>query len=364
MSQKQLVTQGEVKNTISGLDALANNLNDHVNASMSKSHGWTGMDQEYFDSGGCWHTDTPGRVLRIVVGDQIYYAPAQLSGGLDGYPDPVLPPYTGIISPQQADPTLDLTVGSPAIASLVTEFAGELNVVAGASDTTLLSHAGTEPERVHGALSGMLRYTRDNAGARHIVGRRVVNLTIAGVKWSIVCDYEPLGPTQPTRFVNTCPQIIAKIGESNLSDQGNCYWKDEAGDGDSMNDYVAELEVVGTPPIQYKWQYCTNATTPIWTDVVSGGTYSVNNGFSFTVLADAAHAGDEWIVGLPSGATTVNPPASTKLRIAISHGGSNANGTNFGYGIRMVADNSAIPDGSIIYSDMLSMAMIDHTGCC
>jgi len=365
MSQKPIVTQGELKNTISGLDALANNLNDHVNSSMSKSHGWTGMDHQFFDSGGCCHTNTPGRVLRIAMGNQIYYAPAQLSGGIDGHSDPVLPPYTGIISPQNSDPALDLTVGSPTVASLATEFAGSLNIIAGASDTTLLTHAGIAPESVHSGLAGITRYTRDSAA--HIVGRRGVIIVIGGSPYLIVCDHVATGPTQPTRFTNTCPQILPTSiisHGSSLTYQQTCYWKDETND-DPMCDFVVEMLVQGTPPILWKYQYCTNAANPTWTNLGGSGIYGVNNGFQIEVLQDGAHAGDDWIIGdNPSGTTSASPPAVTPIRLGIRHHQSNKNGTNFAYGIRVIADNSAVDDGAVIASDMLSMAMVDHTGCC
>jgi hypothetical protein len=367
MSQKFLVTQGELKNTITGLGALADNLNDHVNASMSKSHGWTGMQALYQDSGGCYHSGPVGpitnqRVLRIAVGPNIYYAPAQLSGGIDGYPDPVLPPYTGIISPQQADPSMDLSVGYPVQSALVTTFAAPLNIIAGAADTTLLTHAGSPPETAHGGLSSSVLYKRDTAA--HIVGRRSVNLLINGARWMIVCDQTQGGPTQGPRFANACPQIIAYYGESSFTYQGNCTWKDEAPDGKGQQTYCAELICYGTPPIAYKWEYTTNATNPTWTTLVNGSHYNANNGFDFTVLYSGHTAGAAWITPPSVGTISTPPPASTSLRIAIQNYGSSRNGTNFAYGIRCTLDNSSIQDGAVVHSDMLIMAMIDHTGCC
>lgn len=367
MSQKFLVTQGELKNTITGLGALADNLNDHTNASMSKSHGWTGMQALYQDSGGCYHSGPAGpitnqRVLRIAVGPNIYYAPAQLSGGIDGYPDPVLPPYTGIISPQQADPSMDLSVGYPVQSALVTTFAAPLNIIAGAADTTLLTHAGSPPETAHGGLSSSILYKRDTAA--HVVGRRSVNLLINGARWMIVCDQVLGGPTQPPRFQNPCPQVIANYGESSFTYQGNCSWYDDAGPEDSQQTYCLELIVFGTPPILYNWQYTTNATTPTWTNLVTGGYYAANNGFHFTVLASGHTGGAAWITPPPSGTISTPPPGSTSLRIAIQNHGSSRNGTNFAYGIRCRLDNSAVQDGSIVSSDMLIMAMRDRTDCC
>ena len=57
MSFKNLVTQGELQETIVGLDALVSNLDEHVNQSLSKAHGWSIIDSVYLDAGGIYHTD-------------------------------------------------------------------------------------------------------------------------------------------------------------------------------------------------------------------------------------------------------------------------------------------------------------------
>ena len=364
MGSKNLVTQGELKNTIEGLGALADNLNEHINQSMSKAHGWSAIQAIYADSGGCYHSGVAGPLslqqeVRFAIGEDIFFAPAQAAGGIDGEPDVVLPPYTGLISPQNADPALDLTVGSPVDSALVTTFADALNVIAGSAGATLLTHAGSPAETAHGGLSSKTWYQRDNAG--HLVGRRAINLRINGVSWMVICDFDSRGPTQIPRFTNTCPQVIdyATRGGS-FSNSSGCSWSDYAPSGQDQCSYVIELEAFGTPPMTYKWQYCTDATTPTWVDLAIGGHYTVNANFSFNVLASGA----PWIVPDPSGTLYAQPPLGSLLRVAIWDNGSSNNSTNFAYGLRCILDNSSTPDGAIVSSDMFSMAMTDVTSGC
>lgn len=57
MSQKNLVTQGEIGNLLSSFGALADNLNQHVNDPLSAAHGWTLRFGSYLDAGGNYHSD-------------------------------------------------------------------------------------------------------------------------------------------------------------------------------------------------------------------------------------------------------------------------------------------------------------------
>jgi hypothetical protein len=362
---KHLVTQGELRNTVIGLGALADNLNEHTNSSLSKSHGWTGMKQLYQNSAGCIHSGPASapaqqRIVRVVVGEQIYYAPAQLSAGIDGEPDVVLTSDTGVISPQQADPALDLTVGSPVASCLVTSFASQLNVVAGSADTALLTHAGSPPETAHGGLSAEPHIQIDSAG--HVVGRYGVNLIVNGRRWRIVCDRDRRGPPQAARFANPIPQIIdyyTSGGSFTSVSAGR--WFDYAPSGAGQATYVAELVVQGTPPLLYQWEYSANLTD--WYPVITGGFYQVNGGFSFSVLPSSHIAGANWITLSPSGTITAEATSTTVLRVAAADGGSSDQTRDPAYALRLTVDNSAI-GGAVVHSEPLILAMKDETGGC
>jgi hypothetical protein len=205
MAEKNLVTQGEVANVIQQLGVLADNLNDHVNASLSKAHGLSGLASTYQSSSGNYESGPAGavmgqQVLRITVENEVYYAPAQFSGGLSAATPPVLQPdislspYTGIVSPQQADPALDLTVGSPTPDALVTGFADTVNADAYSANAALLAHAGSPAENAHGGLTAQPYVTLDDQ--QGAVGRSSVILTVAGQQWRIVCDVNIGGPAQ------------------------------------------------------------------------------------------------------------------------------------------------------------------------
>jgi hypothetical protein len=132
------------------------------------------------------------RVLRLTIAGNVFYIPAQASGGMDGTLDPVIPPFNGIISLQSADPATDLTTGSPTSAELVTTFAAALNAVAGAASDALLQHAGIPAENVHGGLSWQQDSIVTTGG--YVVGRRSINLAINGVQYKLVADTNLTGP--------------------------------------------------------------------------------------------------------------------------------------------------------------------------
>jgi hypothetical protein len=137
-------------------------------------------------------TGLTARVLRLTIGGNVFYVPCQGSGGVDGTADPTIPTFTGIISPQSADPASDLTVGSPTPSKLITTFAEQLIAIANAASDTLLQHAGSQPEDAHGGLSWQNDSVVNTAG--NLVGRRTINILINGVQYKIVGDFALNGP--------------------------------------------------------------------------------------------------------------------------------------------------------------------------
>jgi hypothetical protein len=57
MSLSNLVTQGELNDLIDSLNALADNLQEHVSDSLSLAHSWNVLKSVYLDTGGNYHTD-------------------------------------------------------------------------------------------------------------------------------------------------------------------------------------------------------------------------------------------------------------------------------------------------------------------
>jgi hypothetical protein len=132
------------------------------------------------------------RVVRLDIDGNVFYTPAQASGGLDGETDPAIPSFTGIVSPQSADPADDLTVGSPASAELVTAFGLTLDPISQAAIDALLQHAGASAQGTHGGLTWQVENVFTTAA--YLVGRRTINVLIGGVPYKIVADTNPNGP--------------------------------------------------------------------------------------------------------------------------------------------------------------------------
>jgi hypothetical protein len=163
-----------------------------IDFEVTTNHEDTGFRCEISGTASTTGSGLEAHVLRINIGGNVFYVPTQASGGLDGEPDPVIPVFTGIISPQSADPASDLTVGSPTPAKLITTFAEALNVISDAASTALSGHAGDSAENVHGGLSWQQDaiYTT----TAYLVGRRSINIILDGVPYKIVADTNVNGP--------------------------------------------------------------------------------------------------------------------------------------------------------------------------
>jgi len=137
-------------------------------------------------------TGLPSRVIRLDIDGNVFYVPAQASGGLDGTSDSPIPSFTGIVSPQSADPADDLTTGSPTSAELVTTFAAQLDPISQSAIDALLQHAGAAAQGVHGGLT----WQPDSifSSAAYLVGRRSINILVNGVAYKIVADTNINGP--------------------------------------------------------------------------------------------------------------------------------------------------------------------------
>lgn len=201
---KNLVTQSEIKKLIDGLGSIADNLNLHVNHSLSKAHGMTGLDSIYYDSGGDVHAT---RVVRLVIGNQVYYAPAALL--VSGDPGPSAT-NSGLILSSSADPATDVSVGTPTEATLVTSFGDSLNAAAQFANDLLRSHAGSNHDAVHGTMSVLAQPVLDSAN--HTVGRYTATFKYNGQLYRIPVDTDPNGPPQPPRLSG--PTDVVDVGHA------------------------------------------------------------------------------------------------------------------------------------------------------
>ncbi len=82
MSNKNLVTQGELGSLVDSLTALAENLNEHVNQSLSYAHGWSVVGSTYRDAGGNYDTDYGGTGGGIVSIPGLYNTGVNSDGSL------------------------------------------------------------------------------------------------------------------------------------------------------------------------------------------------------------------------------------------------------------------------------------------
>ncbi len=138
-------------------------------------------------------TGRPGRILRITIGSEEFFVPAQLSGGIDGKPDAVIPTTSGAASTATADPASNILVGSPTECALVTTFAADVTSITEVTNAQLFEHAGDIPENVHSGLSWQADTVTTSAG--YIVGHRTINIVLNGVAYKIVGGIVPTGPT-------------------------------------------------------------------------------------------------------------------------------------------------------------------------
>ena len=369
MSNANLVTQGEVKNITDSLGALSDNLNDHINASMSKSHGWTGITQTYQDSGGSYHSGVEGpptvqHEVRLTVGDKVFYAPAQMNGGLKidnqlaTYDDLVLPIFTGSVSPQQADPALDITIGSPSPSALTTSFAIAQGAVASKANSMLSDHAGSPAESTHSGLSSRDLIVHDSAG--HVVGRKGVNLTFKHARWlnipnwTIVCDSDDGGPPQIPHLTSLCPSVtvVSGSGGNTSISPESCLVSNDWSDYAPLLRCAIGLEVSGTPPILFEWQWSYDGYTWSSVDSLNGGSLAQGSfTFNFTL------AGNEGGFALTGGSGTLYavPPIKSSIYIAGSADCSNDGSAKPLCFVRCKFDNTSVIGGAVTYSNGLQI---------
>jgi len=216
--------------------------------------------------------------MRIVIGSQVFFVPCQLSGGMDGHPDAIIPVNTGIVSPQSADPALDLTVGSPTVTALTTAFTDLLNAISAHSSALLFAHAGTPPESVHGGLTAQSETTYDSVA--HLVAHFTINILVNGIAYKLIANKKPTGITQqPTLIGTPIPYVIVSQTHDGDFFQVNSYtWKDQNPNGwHGAADYVIQIAVQGTAPMSYHWQFSTDLTH--WTNITDETTYAGMPGF-------------------------------------------------------------------------------------
>ena len=151
MAEKNLVTQDELKATITSLNALADNLNEHVNQSLSKAHGWSILDTAYLDSGGIYQTDFGQSGFTNIPG--IYNTGVNADGTLAS-PGSVDQHWTLILSPDPSFPGPSAFIASPKKSAWSSN--GPISQwLSPAADSTKNRKAGSYKYRISFNLSGL-----------------------------------------------------------------------------------------------------------------------------------------------------------------------------------------------------------------
>jgi hypothetical protein len=172
-----------------GFHTGSNTLDFYVNNTSTSP---TGLIVQVTGSAGKLGDNLISRVLRLSVGSQVLYVPCQASGGLDGTSDVTIQVFTGIVSPQSADPATDITVGSSTPAQLVTTFAAALTAICQAALDTLNAHAGSSAEDAHGGLTAQADNILTSGG--FLAGRNSINIKVNGVLYKMMADTHINGP--------------------------------------------------------------------------------------------------------------------------------------------------------------------------
>lgn len=256
MSQKALLTQGEIAAFKDATQQLASNLNTHINHSLSKAHGiqlitgYTDSDGNNLTTYQNSHGDVVGTYfVRFAINGVLYYAPgistvlagqAASTGSLDTNPD------------------ITTVLGNPGAASLVTEYASiEIQQTVNVN-SLLLEHSRTNHDLVHsygGVMSVVPKTTIDSAG--YTVGRYVIKFVVNGVEYEIPCDTRLGGPPQPMRGSSLLSNVAAKHNSSRMGR-----------DDEQFAVFTFTAPTGGTRPYTMKYQINQKADgSGVWNDM-------------------------------------------------------------------------------------------------
>jgi hypothetical protein len=244
MPERNIVTQVGLEDLKFALTEVAENLNAHINASLSKAHG-INLVAGFVDADGNDRTtyqDSNGDVignyfLRFAIANVIYFAPAIVTT-LPGQDET-----SGAID-TSAEGEDEGQGGS----SWITDYTSDQVAQAQAINTdVLLPHTRQPHADTHGSMTAVLQSTFSNLG--HTVGTHIVQLKIGNSIYTIPCVTRLGGPLQAPRIGGIPTNASVHIDE---------------GDPNDCNVPVTVPFLGGTRPVEYHWQFNNSS---VWTDI-------------------------------------------------------------------------------------------------
>lgn len=261
MSERTIMTQAGLERARFNTQQVGENLNEHVNASLSKAHAINIVDG-YVDADGNDRTtyqnsagDIVGvKQLRFNVGGALYYAPCNPT--LDaGQPDS-----TGQVDPAGSAAELAAVGGSAWVTDTVTEVTTDAESV---NTGFLLPHTLKKHEEVHGNFSVVVENTNDSAGNQ--VGTHKVRFVLGGIRYAVPAVTRIGGPPQPPRNVQALPSATGITYQHPYN----------------FNTPVTASYSGGTAPVTWQWQIFSSTPSVGWISLVpQPGTYDANPGDS------------------------------------------------------------------------------------
>lgn len=284
MSQRAIVTQAELAGFKAAVNLVAENLNTHINQSVSKAHGIAAVDG-FVDGDGNDRTvyrnsngDAIGTTcVRFVISGVPYYAPGAPTI-LEGQPAS-----TGSLD---SNPDIVAAVSAPSRSSLVTEYGVITSQQAINVNSLLLEHARLNHDQAHsfgGTMRVIPKLTHDSAG--YVVGRYAIKFVVGGTEYEIPCDTRLGGPEQTPRV-----QIVPSAKQVNNTDP-------------PYNVTCNPTILGGTLPIVFSWEYYDNGSwTELPLDTLTNVPFVGNFANSVaTQFMDASTGQVKFISGAPGG---------------------------------------------------------------
>jgi hypothetical protein len=322
MADRNIVTQVGIEALKFALTEIAENLNAHVNASLSKAHG-VNIVVGFVDSDGNDRTtyqDSNGDVignyfLRFAIENVIYFAPAVVTA---------LPGQDATTGSVNTSPEDEFT-GQGGSAWITDYTSTQVEQADAINDDVLIPHTRQPHASTHGSLTVLLQNTFTSLG--HVAGTHVIQIRIANNVYNIPCVTRLGGPLQAPRLGGIASNLSVNIPE---------------GAPNTCDVPVTAPLLGGTKPVAYHWQY---NNVGVWTDItpaVSG---------NLPVSGWSGGVDFQW-------ASTATPT----FRIVGVHPGSNqTRSAQF----RCRVTNVAVPDtgaDSGVMTNVLTFSATDKTG--
>jgi hypothetical protein len=244
MADRNIVTQVGIEDLKFALAEIAENLDTHINASLSKAHG-INILTGYIDANGndlTTYQDSNGDIignyfLRFVVANVIYFAPAIVTS-LAGQPAT-----SGVVN-TSPDGEFDGQGGSAWITDYTSDQVQQAEAI---NQDVLIPHTRQPHESTHGSMTVVLQNTFSSLG--HTIGTHVIQIKFSNSLYTIPCTTRFGGPDQGPRISGIPTNLSVEIA---------------SGDSNDCNVPITVVFNGGTKPVAYHWQF---NNTGVWTDI-------------------------------------------------------------------------------------------------